>query len=60
MAKTITFPLTDELHRDLKNYCIQEGMTIRETLELAINKLLKEKKEQNIEQKVNPENDAQG
>ena len=43
MAKTITFAVSDELHKDFKIYCYNKQITVKEGLTLAMQIILKKK-----------------
>ena len=40
----ITFPVSDELHTEFKNYCITKDIKMKDALVLAIQILLNKKK----------------
>ncbi len=45
MAKTITFALSDELHKEFSDYCYDKQVTQKDALVLAIELILKKKKQ---------------
>ena len=44
MSRTITFPVSDELHTKFKQYCIEKDLTMKEALVLAMQIILNKKK----------------
>ena len=44
MVKTITFPVSDELHTRFKTYCSSKDMNMKDALVLAIQIILEKKK----------------
>ncbi len=44
MAKTITVPVSDELHMQFKNYCTTKDLKMKDAIVLAMQILLERKK----------------
>ncbi len=43
MVKTLTIPISDDLHTEFKKYCLDRDITIREAVLLAIQLILKKR-----------------
>ncbi len=43
MTKTVTFPISDELHKEFRTYCYDKEITMKDALILAIELILKKK-----------------
>ena len=44
MAKTITVPVSDELHQKFREYCIKKGVLMKDALTLAIQMIINKRK----------------